>query len=361
LSISLKQERLLLAIGVSKLSDTMPPVFPWAFGNQHTNFDIGTYSPIRRLVNGQLTAECLGRILKFAFLLVLGATLLPARVLADDEIPPVVGGRTWIQHLVEQAQQRHPEIESIVVTGLRGGMQPYVILASSLDAGSVFRNVPEPIVKTDAAPAKDGRQFVVHEDFLGSTDHILGTIEIRFPYGHGQTADRLEAIAYAVQQEIKRVMLSAKNAIDPYPYDTRFSPDTYAQGITEQILRNHPELVVVMLHATPPGQTTNVVIGSNIGRFGKPADEDDLRIIEQGKTNLEVAGEGDRFEVALPLLDVNGKQVGALGLVFPLHPGDDKDALHARGRAIRDELAKLIPNNAALFEPWCMARPPDLG
>jgi hypothetical protein len=288
---------------------------------------------------------------KFALLFVLGATLLPTAALTDDEIPPVAGGRTWIQHQVEQAMQRHPEIASIVVTGLRGGTQPYVILASSLDAGSVFRQVPEPAVKIDAAPAEDGRQFVVHEDFLSSTDHILGTIVIRFPYGHGEAADRLESIANAVQQEIKRVMLSAKNAIDPYPYDVRYSPNTYAQEITQQILNAHPELIVVMLHATPPGETTNVVIGSNIGRFGKPADEDDLRIIEQGKTNLEVAGEGDRFEVALPLLDVNGKQLGALGLVFPLHPGDNKDALHARGRAIRDELAKLIPDNAALFAP----------
>jgi hypothetical protein len=290
-------------------------------------------------------------MMKFALLLVLGATLLPAAVLADDEIPPVTGGRTWVQQQVELATQRHPEIASIVVTGLRGGMQPYVILASSEDAGSVFRQVPEPVVKDDAVPAKDGRQFLVHEDFLSSTDHSLGTIEVRFPYGNGQTSEGLEAVAKAVQQEIKRVTLSAKNAIDPYPYDVRYSPNTYAQEITERILRAHPELIVVMLHATPPGETTNVVVGSNIGRFGKPADEDDLRIIEQGKTNLEVAGEGDRFEVALPMLDASGKQVGALGLVFPLHPGDDKDALHSQGRAIRDELAKLIPNNAALFAP----------
>lgn len=279
------------------------------------------------------------------------AIVLPTVAFADDEVPPVVGGRTWIQHQVEQAMRRHPGIESIVVTGPRDGKQPDVVLASTVDVKSVFRPVAEPALKDDAVPSKDGHHFVVREGFVSSTNHRLGTIQIRFPYGDGQKAGDLERIAREVQHEVARVTLSAKNAVDPYPYDAKFSSDTYAQEITERIVHAHPDLIVVMLHATPPGQKTNVVIGSNIGRFGKPADEDDLRIIEQGKTNLEVAGAGDRYEVALPLVDVAGRQIGALGLVFPLHPGDDKTVLQSRARAIRDDLAKMIPNNAALFAP----------
>ena len=41
----------------------------------------------------------------------------------------------------------------------------------------------------------------------------------------------------------------------------------------------------------------NVIIASNIGRIGKKAVEDDLRVINTGKTNLEVNAKGDHFEV----------------------------------------------------------------
>ena len=39
-----------LALGVNNLGNTMPPIFPRAFTNQFTTSDIGTYSPIGRLV-----------------------------------------------------------------------------------------------------------------------------------------------------------------------------------------------------------------------------------------------------------------------------------------------------------------------
>ena len=107
----------------------------------------------------------------------------------------------------------------------------------------------------------------------------------------------------------------------------------------------------MMIHATPPGGKYNVIIGSNIGRFGKKADEDDLRVIDKGSTNLEVGGDNDRFETELPLLDRSGKRIGALGLVFAYKPSDDKEAIHRHGLAIRDEVARGIPNNAALFRP----------
>ena len=46
------------------------------------------------------------------------------------------------------------------------------------------------------------------------------------------------------------------------------------------------------LFVTPPGKTENVIIASNIGRIGKKADEDDMRVIETGKPNLEVNKKG---------------------------------------------------------------------
>jgi iron complex outermembrane receptor protein len=269
---------------------------------------------------------------------------------ADDFVPPVTGGRTWAQHLAEDAKSHHPEINSIVVTGKRGNEKNDVVFASTLGVAAVFGKAPNASLEDGAAASADGKSFVVREPYLNSTDHRIGTIEVSFKNAPGKAAD-FAATAKAVQAEMRPVTLSAKNAVDPYPYYSGFSMNTYAQAITEKEIKAHPQIIVMMIHATPPGKDINVVIGSNIGRIGKWADADDMRIVQKGTTNLEMAAEGDRFETALPLNDAKGKQIGALGLVYSFKKGDDKEKLHALGIAIRDEVAKMIPDNAALFAP----------
>lgn len=49
--------KLTLAVGVNNISDKMPPLAPRAFGNQHTNADIATYSPIGRLVYADVSVS----------------------------------------------------------------------------------------------------------------------------------------------------------------------------------------------------------------------------------------------------------------------------------------------------------------
>jgi hypothetical protein len=265
---------------------------------------------------------------------------------ADDETPPVVGGKTYVQHQILNAKARYPEIAEITVVGKGPEDKSPVVLGSTAIARNVFKPAAEP---ADGS-AVVGEYFVVREAFLSSTAHRLGTIEIKFRNRAGAQA-RFTKLAGAVQATMARATLSAKNAADPYPFDAKFGPNTYAQKLTERTVAAHPDLLVMMIHATPPGGKYNVIIGSNIGRFGKKADEDDLRVIDKGSTNLEVGGDNDRFETELPLLDRSGKRIGALGLVFAYKPSDDKEAIHRHGLAIRDEVARGIPNNAALFRP----------
>lgn len=264
---------------------------------------------------------------------------------ADDETPPVVRGKTYVQYQILVAKSRHPEIAAITVIGKGPDNKGSVVLGSTASARNVFKSAQEPAEGTAVA----GGYFVVREPFLSSTAHRLGTIEIKFRNRAGSKA-RYEQVAKDVGAVMARNMLSAKNATDPYPFNPKFGPTTYAQKLTERTIAAHPDLLVMMIHATPPGSAYNVIIGSNIGRFGKRADDDDLRVIEKGSTNLEVGGDDkDRFETELPLLDRTGKRIGALGLVFALKPGADKEAIHRHGLAIRDEVARAIPNNAALF------------
>jgi hypothetical protein len=125
----------------------------------------------------------------------------------------------------------------------------------------------------------------------------------------------------------------------------------FAQKLVDQAIARHPELVVLMMHVTPPGKADNVVIASNIGRIRKKGDEDDLRCIQTGKSNLEVSPKGDHFEVELVLQDASGKTVGALGTVFNYKPGDDKAAFDRKAQLIRNELRDQIPTIKKLFEP----------
>lgn len=265
---------------------------------------------------------------------------------ADDEAPPVLAGKTYVQHQIIAAKSRHKEIVSITVIGKRPEDKGPVVLGSTEGAGKVFK----PATEASDGSIAVGRYFIVNEPYLSSTAHRIGTIEIRFANIPGRTA-QYKKVAAEVQARMARDTLSLKNAADPYPFDPAFGSNTYAQKLTEQTIAAHPELLVMMIHATPPKGAHNVIIGSNIGRFGKKADDDDLRVIEKGSTNLEVGGDNDRFETELPLLDRSGKRIGALGLVFPFKPGADKEALHSHGLAIRDEVARAIPDNAALFQP----------
>jgi iron complex outermembrane receptor protein len=124
----------------------------------------------------------------------------------------------------------------------------------------------------------------------------------------------------------------------------------YAQKLLDETLAKHKDVVIMAMHVTPPGKTENVIIASNIGRIGKKADEDDLRVIETGKPNLEVNKKGDHFEVELVLQDQSGKTIGAVGIVFMYQKGKEAE-FQKNAEQVRDEMKQQTPTLAKLFEP----------
>ncbi|MGH9705013.1 MAG: hypothetical protein ACRD4K_16685 [Candidatus Acidiferrales bacterium] len=124
----------------------------------------------------------------------------------------------------------------------------------------------------------------------------------------------------------------------------------YAQKLLDETLARHKNVVIMAMHVTPPGQTENVIIASNIGRIGKKADEDDLRVINTGKPNLEVNKKGDHFEVELVLQDLSGKTIGAVGIVFNYEKGKEAE-FQKNAEQIRDEMKQKTPTLAKFFEP----------
>src|SRR5580700_10033967 len=84
-------------------------------------------------------------------------------------------------------------------------------------------------------------------------------------------------------------------------------PNTYAQSLVDQVLAHHPEIVILVLHVKNADGSDYPIVASNIGRYGKKADEDDLRVIHTGKANLEVNATGNHFEVEMVLHDASKK------------------------------------------------------
>lgn len=124
----------------------------------------------------------------------------------------------------------------------------------------------------------------------------------------------------------------------------------FAQKLLDETLAKHKDVVIMAMHVTPPRKTDNVIIASNIGRYGKKADEDDMRVINSGKPNLEVNKKGDHFEVELVLLDQSGKTIGAVGIVFMNEKGKEAE-FQKNAEAIRDEIKAQTPSVEKLFEP----------
>lgn len=158
-------------------------------------------------------------------------------------------------------------------------------------------------------------------------------------------------IASASAQETREQAIAGMRHVDPKEMDSTYTtPAPYAQKLVDEALANHPEIILIAIHAKPPGHQ-NLIVASNFGRIGKIGDEDDLRCIRTGKSNLELNSTGKHFEDELILVDSSGKTIGALGVVFNYKPGDDKAALAKIADQVRDEMKAKLPSEAALFGP----------
>ena len=132
-------------------------------------------------------------------------------------------------------------------------------------------------------------------------------------------------------------------------------PNNYAQKLVDEEVANHPEVVIMAIHAkssTDPDYPIIAWYGPTGGkvRVGKKADDDDMRVVNKGAVNLEVNATGDHFEVELPLQDVNKQTVGALAVVFPYKKGDNKAEFKKKAEQVRDDMRPKISSAEKLNE-----------
>lgn len=278
--------------------------------------------------------------------------MLLATVLLAPPLLAQTPAETYAQHLVNQSLAAHPDIAIMAMHVTPPKQADNIIFASNI--GRIGKKADDDDLnvvnngKTNLEVNKAGDHFEVELPLLDVTRDRIGALSIVYPYQAGDDKAALEKRAEGVRDQLSRKISNLANLTQPYQFNPAIPTHTYAQQLVDQTMAAHPGLLILMLHIVPPGMSSNVVVGSSIGRIGKQADSDDMRAINTGIPNLEV--NGNRFEVETRLLDVKGRTLGAVGIVFPYKPGDDKAALQREGYAIRDELRAKIPALANLMQ-----------
>jgi hypothetical protein len=284
--------------------------------------------------------------------LILAAALAASAAYAEEPKAPPSLANGYGQHLLSQALAENPGVIIMMMHVTPPDSKDNVVIASNIGRYGKKADPDDMEVITTGKSRLEvnpkGDHFEVEEVLKDVSGDTIGALGVVWNYKAGDDQQAHRRQAEAIRDKLARRILHAGNLVDRWPYDPKFTDKTYAQALVDKTFAAHPELKVLAIHATPPGSKTNVILGSSIGRIGKKADEDDLRVIQKGETNKEIAEDGKRFEAELPLNDAKGKRIGALGVVLGYKPGDDKEALVAHAVKIRDEIAAQIASPAAL-------------
>ncbi|GIL41145.1 hypothetical protein [Roseiterribacter gracilis] len=261
---------------------------------------------------------------------------------------------TYAQHLVDQTVAKHSDVLVLAMHVTPPKSRENVIIASNI--GRIGKAADEDdlaVIRTGKAKLEvnqAGDRFEVELPLLDVRGDRIGALGVVFPYKSGDNKQARAKQAAEIRDELRRRISHVENLVEPYPYDPSVPTYPAAQRLVDDTMNKYRDVILLVMHVTPPGSANNIILASNIGRIGKKADEDDLRVIDKGETNLEVSTDGKRFEVELPLLDKAQTGIGALGVVFAYKKSDDKQALKRRAEKIRDDMAAQIASVAKIAE-----------
>ncbi len=268
---------------------------------------------------------------------------------------PVASG-TYAAKLLDEVTHANPQVvaAAIIATPPKGTAP--VVAAATGAAGSGAQADPADLADSrsevpTAVQNAAGDRLEIRLPLRDVSNDTVGTLRLTYAYHAGLDRGALERSAEGIRDRLHRKISHAGNLFDPYPYEPGAPSNTYAQKLVDEFLDRYPEIEIMAIHATPPESDYNIIGGSNIGRLGKKADNDDMRCVFTGRPNLEINSTGKRFESELQLHDRAGNVIGAVGIVVAYKKGDDKEALHARAEKIRAELENKIPDAASLFRP----------
>lgn len=111
------------------------------------------------------------------------------------------------------------------------------------------------------------------------------------------------------------------------------APCADTQAIVTAVAKEHPEVVRLSVHATPPGGTSPVAIASTAAeKLGKPSDVEDVNAMNKGTT--VVIENTNELDVTVPICPVGSKFTATAGITFKTQKGTDTKQLTDLATAI---------------------------
>jgi len=269
--------------------------------------------------------------------------------------PPPMGANTYGQALVTRFAKAEPGVLALTIAVIPPKSSDTVVVAST--DKTLIGEKPAPpttavamVNRTSSELNQASGQVEVRLPLRDVSSDNIGMLSVRYASRPGTDRATLERDAEHIRDQLHRRITHVGNLLDAWPYEPDAPTATYAQTLTDEFLDKYPDIEIFAIHATPPDSDYNIIVGSNIGRIGKKADNDDMRCVFTGKPNLEINSTGKRMENELQLHDRSGRVIGAVSIVYAYAKGADKEALHARAEAVRAALEQRIPDSASLFK-----------
>ena len=127
----------------------------------------------------------------------------------------------------------------------------------------------------------------------------------------------------------------------------------FAQMLTDQELKRHPDVLVIAFHAQIPGETINRVVAINQAQWGKfqwrPSDEIDTDTAKTQRTVVQVIPATHRMEAHMPLHTKTGETIATFVCVWNFKDEEEAPELMRKSQAIRDEIAPQISDIGQLL------------
>lgn len=282
------------------------------------------------------------------------ALLAAAAILGAASMRAEVVHTTYAQMLVNDLMRKYPSLLVVAMHVTAPGASNNTIIATNLDrVGKVSDDDDLAVIRTNkpilASMLEKGR-YEVLLPLRNVSDETIGALGIVFKYSVGQSEAAFLEDATGMRNRLREVIPSVSALLEPFTMGTD-PGDSLAQRLIMEALARHPDLLVIAMHVTPPGGTTNKVIAINEPKFiGRDSDAVDTDTEKTGKIVMQVIPATHRMEVHMPMLAADGSRVGTVCTVYLWGDESQTADYFVRSLAMWDELRPLIPSNDSLFK-----------
>ena len=259
--------------------------------------------------------------------------------------------KIYAQELVDRTVAQHPDLRTIAIYATPPKTNASLVLASNIGL------IGTPARSEDAEVAASGKTRIVEtankrteielplHDLAGLT---VGTLALTWTNPGTGSRSVLEKKATGIRDDLARHILNTANLLDPYPYVATATTRSRAQTLIDETFHGHPEVTVLALRLKVPPKNELVVVASTFGRHGKPADGDDMKVLDAPAPIPGLYSNDKRFGVDLPVKDAKGAAIGTMNVGYAYSGSEDRKALEAKAVALRGEIQTRL---AAIHAP----------